>query len=57
VKNAFNPMPGATPNGRLAYAPIRNVMSAQTNTVAVSAPLKGMPVPLVDRMAGFTTTI
>ena len=26
-------------------------------TVAVSAPANGMPVPGVERMAGFTTTI
>jgi hypothetical protein len=57
VKNAFRPIPGATPNGRLANAPIRNVITAQTNTVAVSTPLNDIPVPSVERIAGFTTTM
>ncbi len=32
-------------------------MVKHTMTVAVSAPLNGMPVPAVDRIAGFTTTM
>ncbi len=32
-------------------------MVKHTSTVAVSAPENGMPVPGVDRIAGFTTTM
>ena len=51
------PMPGATANGRRAYRPISMVKVKHTSTVAVSAPLKVMPVPGVDRIEGFTTTM
>jgi hypothetical protein len=36
---------------------MKSVIRKQTRTVAVSAPLKRIPVPSVDRMAGFTTTM
>ena len=32
-------------------------MLKATRTVALSTPAKGMPVPLVDRMAGLTITM
>ena len=32
-------------------------MVKHTRTVAVSAPVKGMPVPAVERIAGLTTTM
>ena len=54
VKKALMPMPGATANGSFAYKPISNVITMQTRTVAVNTPLKAMPVPGVERMAGFT---
>jgi hypothetical protein len=34
-----------------------SVIVLHTSTVAVSTPLNGMPVPGVDRMAGFTMTM
>src|SRR5436309_8977347 len=57
AKNALRPMPGATANGRRAYRPMSSVMLAATSTVAVSAPVNGIPVPGVDRMPGLTTTM
>ena len=57
VKKPLMPIPGATAKGRRAYRPIRSVIVKQSSTVAVSAPLKAMPVPSVDRMEGFTTTM
>lgn len=36
---------------------MKSVMMKHTNTVAVSTPLKAMPVPGVERIEGFTTTI
>ena len=57
VKNALIPMPGATANGSLAYTPISSVIVLHTSTVAVSTPLKGMPVPCVDRIVGLTITM
>src|SRR6185369_4546370 len=35
----------------------KSVMMKHTNTVAVSTPLKAMPVPGVERIEGFTTTM
>ena len=32
-------------------------MEKQRSTVAVKAPLKGIPVPSVDRIEGLTTTM
>ena len=52
VKNALRPMPGATAKGSRAYRPISSVIAARNSTVAVSAPVNGMPVPGVDRIAG-----
>ena len=57
MKNAFSPIPGATANGSRAYRPISSVIDTQTSTVAVSTPLNGMPVPGVERIDGFTTTM
>lgn len=57
VKKALMPMPGATAKGRLAYRPISKVPRQLSSTVAVITPLKGRPVPSVDRIAGFTTTM
>ncbi len=34
-----------------------SVMLKATSTVALSTPAKGMPVPLLERMAGLTTTM
>src|ERR1051326_5895548 len=51
------PMPGATAKGSFAYRPISNVITKQTSTVAVSTPLNAMPVPGVERIDGFTTTM
>jgi len=48
-------MPGATTTGLFAYKPINNELKKQINTVAVTTPLKGIPVLL--RMDGFTTMI
>jgi hypothetical protein len=36
---------------------MKSVMTKHTNTVAVSTPLKAMPVPGVERIEGFTTTM
>ncbi len=57
VKKALMPMPGATAKGSRAYNPISSVITKQTRTVAVSTPLKDMPVPCVDRIEGLTTTM
>src|SRR6185295_1116850 len=57
VKKALMPMPGATAYGSLANRPISSVIVKQIKTVAVSTPLKAMPVPGVDRIDGFTTTM
>jgi hypothetical protein len=38
--------------GRVAIAPMRKLMTAQTSTVAVKTPLNGMPVPADERIAG-----
>ena len=57
AKNALRPMPGATANGRRAYRPMSSVMLPATSTVAVSAPVNGIPVPGVDKMLGLTTTM
>ena len=57
AKNALSPIPGATANGRRAYSPISSVMLPAISTVAVIAPENGMPVPGVDRIPGFTTTM
>jgi hypothetical protein len=43
--------------GRVAIAPMRKLMTAQTSTVAVKTPLNGMPVTADERIAGFTTTM
>ena len=51
------PMPGATAKGSLAYRPIIRVIVKQIKTVAVSVPLKVMPVPGVDRIEGLTITM
>ncbi len=57
AKNAFSPIPGATANGSRAYTPINSVMLLAIRTVAVNAPENGIPVPVVDKMLGFTTTM
>src|ERR1044071_6141724 len=36
---------------------MKSVIVKQTSTVAVSTPLKAMPVPGVERIEGFTTTM
>jgi hypothetical protein len=36
---------------------VSRVMVKQSSTVAVSAPLKAIPVPSVDRIEGLTTTM
>ena len=36
---------------------MKSVMVKQTSTVAVNTPLNAMPVPEVDRIDGFTTTM
>jgi hypothetical protein len=36
---------------------MRRVIEKQRRTVAVSTPEKGIPVPSVERMEGFTTTM
>src|ERR1051325_8959301 len=36
---------------------IKSVIVKQTSTVAVSRPVKAMPVPGVERIEGFTTTM
>lgn len=36
---------------------MKSVMTKHTKTVAVSTPLKAMPVPGVERIEGFTTTM
>ena len=53
VKNAANPIPGATKIGLFAYKPIMMVQKALRVTVAVSTALKGRPVAL--SIAGLTT--
>ena len=57
VKKPLTPIPGATAKGRRAYRPMSRVIVKQSSTVAVRAPLKSMPVPWVDRIEGFTTTM
>src|ERR1043166_6368781 len=52
------PMPGATANGSFAYRPISKVIVKQMITVAVSTPLKAMPVlPSAEMICGLTTTM
>ena len=51
------PMPGATANGSFAYTPIKSVIVKQIRTVAVSTPLKAIPVPAVESICGFTITM
>src|ERR1041384_2101443 len=52
------PMPGATANGSFAYKPISRVIVKQMMTVAVSTPLKDMPVlPSAEMIWGLTTTM
>jgi hypothetical protein len=55
VKNAFNPMPGATRIGLFAYKPIIRVQNALNITVAVRTALNGRPVALI--IDGLTTMI
>jgi len=44
-KEGIDAIPGATANGSFAYRPINSVITKQTNTVAVSTPLKAMRFP------------
>src|SRR6185436_1067840 len=52
------PMPGATANGSFAYSPISKVIVKQIMTVAVSTPLKAIPVfPSAEIICGLTMTM
>ena len=55
AKKAFNPIPGASTIGFLAYNPIIILLKALTRTVAVRTALKGIPVIL--RIFGLITII
>ena len=45
VKNAFNPIPGATKIGLLAYQPIIKLLKKDTRMVAVRTAENGIPGP------------
>ena len=57
VKKAFSPIPGASATGHLAHSPIINVPITAAMIVAVNTAPKSMPVPSVERIAGFTTVM
>ena len=52
AKNAFNPIAGAKPNGKLATKPIRKQPTAAPKQVAVTKAPASMPVS--DKMLGLT---
>ena len=57
VKNAFNPIPGASAIGQLAHKPMINVPTTAAIIVAVNTAPNSMPEPSVLKIAGFTTVM
>ena len=55
AKNAFRPMPGAMPTGKLAASAITAEPSAAARQVATNTAPASMPV--VPRISGFTKTM